>query len=231
MYCMQCGMQMSDSEEVCPLCHLAVYHPKIDRNVGKKPYPTEVKPYEKVNPIGKALAFTILFAVAAIFTLVCNMGVTHNVNWWKYVGISLAMLYIWFVLPMWFSRFYPLVFLPIDIAAAEGFFAFLNLFTEGNWFLTFAFPVLGGIGLILCSVLYLTRFLRRGYIFIYGGATVALGCFMLLIEFFLSITFSMPPSFSWSLYALTALCLVGGILLVIGICRPLRQTLEKRFFV
>ncbi len=231
MYCMQCGMHMAESEEVCPLCHLAVYHPKLDRNVGKKPYPVESVKAERVNPVGKAIVFTILFAIAAIFTFVCNIGVTHNVNWWKYVGISLAMLYVWFVLPMWFYKWYPLIFLPIDFVAAGGFLLFMNLFTEGDWFLTFAFPVLGGLALIACAVLYLVHFLRRGYLFIYGGAICALGCFMLLVEFFLSITFPMPPLFSWSLYALTALCLVGGVLLLIGICRPLRETLKKRFFL
>lgn len=231
MYCMNCGVHLADSEEVCPLCHLAVYHPKLDHKIGVKPYPQQEKERERVNPLLTAVVLTVLFAMAAVFTFVCNIGVSHNVNWFKYVGISLAMLYIWFVLPLWFSRFYPLIFLPIDVAAAEAFLLFINLFTHGHWFLSFAFPVLGGVGLILCAVVYLTHFLKRARVLIYGGATVALGCFMLLVEFFLCMTFAMPPLFSWSLYALTALCIIGGILLLIGLVKPLRDSLEKRFFL
>jgi hypothetical protein len=35
----------------------------------------------------------------------------------------------------------------------------------------------------------------------------------------------------WSLYPLTALVLLGGMLIFLAICRPARETMERKFFL
>jgi trk system potassium uptake protein TrkH len=64
--------------------------------------------------------------------------------------------------------------LSIPISSADG---------KATPFLDFAFPVVGGICLITCTVVTLMYYLRRGKLYILGGAFMALGAFMLLVEF------------------------------------------------
>lgn len=88
----------------------------------------------------------------------------------------------------------------------------------------------GGIALIVTAVVTLLRYLRRGGLYIVGGATAALGLFMLLVEFLMNITFG-STGLGWSLYPLVVLVLLGGVLIFLGICRPARETMERKFFI
>lgn len=58
---------------------------------------------------------------------------------------------------------------------------------------------------------------------------VALGAFMLLIEFLMDITFGLP-FVGWSIYPLAALVLLGGLLLYFAINQSARETMERKLF-
>ena len=59
MYCVNCGVELADSETVCPLCGTRVFHPDLPRKQAPSPYPADPhgKP-EEVNRSG------ILFVMA-----------------------------------------------------------------------------------------------------------------------------------------------------------------------
>jgi len=52
----------------------------------------------------------------------------------------------------------------------------------------------------------------------------------MLVEFLEHITFG-ARMFSWSLYSVTAFAVFGAFLLVAGLVRPLREHLERKFFL
>ena len=58
---------------------------------------------------------------------------------------------------------------------------------------------------------------------------MALGIFMLLVEYLLSITFALN-FIGWSIYPLVVLLLFGGMLIFLGINSNIREKLERRFF-
>ena len=39
MYCIKCGVELADSEKVCPLCGTRVYHPDIEIKTTEPPFP------------------------------------------------------------------------------------------------------------------------------------------------------------------------------------------------
>ena len=67
-------------------------------------------------------------------------------------------------------------------------------------------------------------------LYILGGGFIALGGLTVLIEFLLQLSFGIPMLW-WSLYPLAVLFLVGLMLVIIGLCPPLRENLHKKFFV
>ena len=107
----------------------------------------------------------------------------------------------------------------------------IDLAVGGQWFLSFAFPVVGFTGLVVTAVVTLTRYIRRGWLYIFGGAAIAMGLFMPVMELLMNLTFQWPMKMLWSGYPLTALVLVGGLLIFLGICRPARETMERKFFL
>ena len=67
-------------------------------------------------------------------------------------------------------------------------------------------------------------------LFILGGGFIALGGLTMLVEFLLQVAFGIPMLW-WSLYSVTVLFLVGLMLIIIGLCRPLRENLHKKLFI
>jgi hypothetical protein len=144
---------------------------------------------------------------------------------------ALVVFYTMFILPYWFRNPNPVVFVPCSFAAVGVFLMYISWTTEGGWFLSFAFPVTGAVGLIVTAVVTLLKYVGKGQLYIIGGAFIALGLFMPLMEFLLNLTFGFPQALIWSGYPLVSLVLLGGMLIFLAICRPARETMERKFFL
>jgi hypothetical protein len=97
--------------------------------------------------------------------------------------------------------------------------------------LSLAFPVVGGIGIIVCAVVTLMRYVPQGGLYIFGGAFIALGAFMPLVEFLVHLTFDISRHVYWSPYPLIILSLLGGLLIYLAISRSARETMERKLFI
>jgi hypothetical protein len=74
-------------------------------------------------------------------------------------------------------------------------------------------------------------YLKKGSLYIFGGAFIALGAMMPLLEFLLYYTFQLNKLVGWSFYPLVSLVLVGGLLIFLAICKPAREVMERKFFI
>ena len=142
----------------------------------------------------------------------------------KIVGTFLGCYFIWILLCF-------VIFVPIFFAAIIVYLLYIDIVTKDSWFLSFAFPVVGGICLIITAVVTLTRYLKRGKLYIFGGAVLALAAFMPTVELLMSISFEKINFIGWSFYPLMALAVLGGLLIFIAIYRPARELMEQKFFI
>ena len=232
MYCIKCGVELADSEKKCPLCGTVVFNPEVARPDGAPPYPREHGPVnENVNRIGVLFIVSVLFLLPIVTVLLCDWQINRKLVWSGYAAGAVLLLYVLVVLPMWFKSPNPVIFIPVDFAAAALYLLYINFATGGHWFLTFALPVTGTIGVLVTTVVTLLRYLSRGYLYIFGGALMAGGGLAVLIEFLLNITFQVHRTFIWSFYPLAAGVLLGIMLLIIAVCKPLRRSLHRKFFI
>ena len=231
MYCVNCGVRLADTENQCPLCKTTVCHPELLRNKEVPLYPQGQYPAAGIKSKGLQVFLTAAFLLPLLIVFLCDYQLNRQITWSGFVLGALFSGYVILVLPTWFRDPNPVIFVPCGFTAVGLYLLHINLITGGNWFLSFAFPILGGVGLIVTAVVTLIRYIRRGKLFIFGGAFIALGAFMLLVEFLLNLTFHIPTFFGWSLHPLIALVLLGGWLIFLGICRPARETMERKFFI
>ena len=229
MYCVKCGVKLSDTESKCPICDTVVFHPDIERPKAEPLYPRGKMP--DMHHRSKALngAILILFIIPLVICLFADLSFDGKVQWFGYVVCSLAVAYVIFALPLWFKKPNPVIFVPCDFAAAALLLLYVNIATGGNWFLTFAFPITGAVALITCAVVTLLYYLKRGVLYITGGATMALGLLMLLIEFLLHVTFDLSLIW-WSIYPLSVLLTIGALLIYVAISRSVQETLKRKLF-
>ena len=230
MYCVKCGVELADTEKKCPLCLTRVYHPELYQPEAQPLYPAGAAPKAGRHSKGLAVFLTVVFALALLFSALCDVQLSGDVSWSGFVAGGLVTGYVFLALPCWFRKPNPVIFVPCGFAAAILYLGYINWATGGDWFLSFAFPVAGGVGLLMTALVTLLRYVPKGKLFITGGTFVALGGFMLLLEYLLHLTFPSQRFAGWSVYPLVALLLLGGFLIFLGICRPARESMERKFF-
>ena len=232
MFCVKCGVALADSEKVCPLCGTRDFHPDLPKPQGEPPYPPDTRSHsEEVSRSGVLFILTVLALLPAILFILCDWRINGSIVWSGYASGGVALLYVIVALPLWFRRPNPVIFVPIDFVAIGLYLLYINFATGGHWFLSFAFPVTGAIGLLVSAAVALTYYLRGGYLYIYGGMLILGGGLAVLIEFLINLTFQIHETLFWSFYPMVAGVVLGLMLIVIAICKPLRESLHRKFFL
>ena len=231
MYCINCGVKLADSEKRCPLCGTVPFHPDFVRQEGEALYPTDRVPKFKAGKGAVLTAITLLLLIPIFVTLICDVSIHSAITWSGYVVGGIVLLYIAAVLPQWFTTPNPVIFVPIAFVATGLYVLYIDLEVQGGWFLGFAFPVVGILGLIVTAVVALCRYTRGAELYIFGGALLALGAFLPLMEYLMTVTFSLPRFIGWSWFPMVPLVLLGGGLIFLAICRPAREAVERKLFL
>ena len=229
MYCIKCGVKLADSEKKCPLCDTVVCHPEFENMARGNLYPENKMPNTVSNAKTINGVILILFMIPLIICFLTDIKINGRLDWFGYVAGALAVSYMMFAFPLWFKKRNPVIFTACALVMVILYLLYISLSTDGGWFMSFAFPVAGGLSLIICTVVALLHYLKKGRLYIIGGALISLGAFMMLIEFFLNITFNLPYLW-WSIYPLSGLVLFGGLLIFLGINRTAREIMERKLF-
>ena len=230
MYCVNCGVRLADTESVCPLCQTRVYHPDLKQSPAEPLYPKTMRsPQRVVKPRVLEVFATVLFLIPMLITMISDLKLNSSFTWSLYVIGALAMSYVIFILPLWFSKPNPVIFTPVSLAAITLYLLLVDLLMGSGWFLGFAFPIMGALTLIITADVALFRYVRRGWIYTVGGTIIAFGAFCVLLEFLIILNFG-SPFVAWSAYPLVACLLFGGLCIFIAIYRPARELMERKFF-
>ena len=229
MYCVYCGVKLQDGAKECPLCHTPVVCVPMPDTESRSLYSDRL-PAEEKN--GRTLVIWLLTTVMAALCLGCLifcLRTLHAVAWSGYVLMSAALIWITLLFPLLFRRYRPMIFLPVDFVCLAGFLLYICLKNGENWFLSFAFPVTGIVGILTLLGVAIFRYIRQGRLRLLGLYLVVIGTNFMLIEFFQHITFG-TPMFVWSLYCVCAFDALGLFLFIATLIPPLHAHLRKTFF-
>ena len=228
MYCVNCGVKLADTEQKCPLCDVAVGQ-IVERKLEAPLYPPDRIPYTKVNRGAVNGAILILWLIPLLVVLFVDLQVDWAFGWSYYVAGAMALAYVMFALPLWFHKPNPVIFVPCSFAGIAAYLFLVAWLTGGGWYWNFALPVTAGLTLVVTAVVTLLRYIKKGRLYILGGAFMALGAMMLLAELLMMQAFALPFA-GWSVYPLIVLVLLGGTLIFLGINKTARERMERRFF-
>ena len=231
MYCIKCGVKLADTERVCPLCQTIVFHPDITREDTTPLFPPQQEPIPQLRTQSINVILTAIFLLPLLITLLCDWQITQSITWSGYVAGALMLAYIMLVLPTWFRKPNPVILVSCYFVAIGLFLQYINWTVDGDWFLSFALPVTAFVALVATTVTVLLRYIRRGRLYIFGGAFLALGAFMPLMELLLCLSIAEMGFVGWSMYPLIPLVLLGGTLIFLAISAPAREKMERKLFI
>ncbi len=230
MYCVKCGVRLQEGVKACPLCGTSVWCPDAGEGEPAASYSDRypvVSRQERLTAMA-SLTVALLAAMVACYSIAVNT--TGHMDWSFYVIVGVSAFYLIFLLPLWFRHPNPMIFVPVAFLSLCLLLLLISYRTGGGWFWTFAFPLTGLLAVLTNGAVALFRYVKRGTIFITGGLLVAMGGSCMLAELFEHLTFH-TSMFTWSIYAAAVFGLFGGFLILAGVIRPLREHLERRFFI
>lgn len=230
MYCMKCGTKLGETEIKCPLCGFDL--PKLSPEQEKSLYPRTERPRIAEDFKGLLLFFTLLLCGGGGAVLAIDLANGGGVSYSAWVLFGLLLFYTALILPRWFRKPNPVVFLPVFGVCFLVTLWYLDfLYFEAGWFFPLAFPLVGGFILMLETVVTLVRYLRGGKFYVYGGFFIGLGCLSFASELGGRAFLGIPVCLTWSLIPLILFSILGVGLIVIGAVPPFRAYVTRRFFV
>lgn len=232
MYCINCGIELSDGQKICPICQTRVYHPDLKKTDALPTYPRKAFKSEEINIRGLLFVVSLLHLIPIIFALILDLNLNGRIDWFGYVVGSVTLLYVCAVLPLWFKRPNPVVFIPCDFLVLAVFLWNINLKLEGEWFWTFALPITAAVGALATGIIALLKYVKRGHLYIFGGSFILSGVLVTVIELLMHLTFEVKHTgLAWSLYPTVFLAVIGIGLIVIEIVKPFKESLKKVFYL
>lgn len=231
MYCVKCGAELARGQGICPICNTRVMHPDFPVDTDESAYPIKKFKSEEISRVSLMFVVTILTLIPMLLPTIFEITLKHSISWSGYVLFGVMLFYEMFLLPLWFKRPNPVIFVPCAFLAIAAFVLYVSFKTNGDWYFTFAFPVILSFGIIITAMTALNRYLKHGKLYVYGGGFIALGLWTVLIEWFLKLAFGVSTSVKWSLFSLSTLGIIGLLLILIAIIKPFKEALKKIFYI
>ncbi len=147
MYCVNCGVELHDQEEKCPLCGTPVYRPdSVPPPSAEKLYSDRIaRSSIRVNRVKYTRTTGFVMIVLAALVAIVNLCVSGNLSWAKYALISIAELWLCMVVPVKFAKKMPVGRIALILALATC--AYLLLL---DWFIGFSmWSVYAVLGILL----------------------------------------------------------------------------------
>lgn len=236
-YCVECGVKLAESEQVCPLCNTKVINPNITAIEDiERPYPSRVEQQIKgLNRRELALMVMFFLLLPTGTTVIIDLltgEAPFALNWSLIVVGSAFMLAVWSILPLLFSPLNVYLGICADIAAVGALLSVIAWQTDGwGWCLGLGFPILACTCLATCLMTASIRAKRLQPITRAALCCMVLGVYIVMLE--LAIDFYVFGYFAvrWSIYAIVPLLFIALMLFYVSRKAGLLEELKRRLFV
>ena len=157
-YCVNCGVELGESEKACPLCNTKVYHPKHRPNPDAAPYPGDhCVSEQKVSRGGVILIITLVFLLPTSIVAMADVSINFKITWSGYVLGAFAFLYLAVVPPLASKKERPVLFIVLDAVCLGLYLLYIEKKTGDIWFSSLALYIIAGITAAVSILLSLAR--------------------------------------------------------------------------
>ena len=85
MYCIKCGVELSDGKKPCPLCGTVPYHPDVEGAASEPTYPPYVKPEKKIKKSLIMILLTVIYGLTAAELALCDFIISARLGLLLYI--------------------------------------------------------------------------------------------------------------------------------------------------
>ncbi len=226
MYCIHCGVKLEDDKRKCPLCGTVL---PCDPSIGMEEPIVTVK-RKTLSRESKLWIFTISALLITAVILSIDLSMNGTLTWAGYVSGGLLLCYMAVLVPLWPCKSGTLTKVVAEYGIVALYLFGLERALEENWFSPVVLPVILVSCVVTLTAAWLAMRRPAWRLAIAGGTCLAVGAQMVLLE---ALRRGMlgQPGLGWSPWVMLGCFVVGGFLLTVALCSPLREKLIKRMFV
>lgn len=225
MYCVNCGVKLSDEMTKCPLCGTKARRPESTAVLSAE------APKQKLSRDGVFFLITGFTLLVIAVSLSIDLSMHGRLMWSGYVTGAMVLLYLAVALPIWLKHTNLVVKIIADWAAVTIYVFLLERTLQQNWFFPVLFPVLLLLGVMTVGAAYFSLKHPMSGLLIAGVYLILAGILMIMMEVLTNAFLGAPAALLWSQWVMLGLGVCGAALLVLYFCADLRQKLIKRMFV
>ena len=231
-YCVNCGVQLSDSEKYCPLCHVEVVNPKAPWEEPKeRPYSHHVHTImKKIDRGYLATLAGLLLAIPCVITLLIDLLSGGGLSWSAYVIGAVGIIYVSVLLPFYFKEYHTVIFLSADCAAVALYLLLIERMSGGSWFWGLGLPLSAAASICVIVLALLLKKVLSTILLRTGAVLIATGLFVVCSELIISLHTYGTIEFSWSFYALIPCAVLGVATMLLERRKNLKETIRRRLF-
>mgnify|MGYP000112014457 CR=1 FL=1 len=231
-YCVNCGVELADSEKRCPLCHVEVQNPKAPwEEPPERPYSHHVNTIMKRIDRGYlATLVGLLLFIPCVVTVLLDILSGNGLTWSAYVIGAVGLVYVSVLMPFYFKKYHTLAFLSADFGAVALYLFLIERMSGGHWFLGLGLPLTAAAGVCTIGLVFL---FARGFSMILmkiGVIMITIGLFLVCVETLTSLYVHGAVRFAWSLYALIPCASLGAATLILERRKSLKESIRRRLF-
>ncbi|MEG0750666.1 MAG: hypothetical protein RR998_08670 [Oscillospiraceae bacterium] len=233
-YCVNCGVELEQSEAACPLCGVAVINPASPPPEKRNfPYPRRV---ESINSkIDRRFFAFIALVVVAIPAAVCvfyDLVSVRGLDWSLYVVGALSLALVVVLIPVSVVGHSPLFYLSLDFAASALYLALIAALLNGwSWYWPLGLPIVAICAALSLAAVYVCSLKSaRGSLAKVAAALFASGVLALAVEALLDLYGNQPVFPNWSVYVFVPCALVGCAVLLLRRKYNLKDEIRRRFY-
>lgn len=230
-YCVNCGVELDDTAEFCPLCQTPVCNPRrpVDRG-SPTPFPTERSEVSPASMREVAVLISAMLGSAALCCGLLNLLLLNGQTWSFYVIGAAAMLWVFIVPPLLWRKL-PLPVLTLLDGLAIGLYILLVAWeVDGlDWYVQLALPTVVLLALILLAQVLLFQKRRISTLSTISVVIASIGLFVAGLELVGDLYFHGEWGPSWSLVVIIVLGTLEIPLIVVRRVPGLREEVRRRF--
>lgn len=231
-YCVNCGVELNDSEKYCPLCHVEVLNPKAAwEEPADRPYPRHLDTINKrIDRRYFAILAGLILTIPCIITVLLDIFSGGGLTWSAYVIGAIAMAYVFVLLPFYFKRYHTVIFLSADCAAVLLYLLFIERMNGGTWFMGLGLPLTVATSICVITVALLSTKVFSTILLRTGIVLIAIGLFVVSAEIIISHNVFGEVKLTWSLYALIPCAVLGMVAMMLERRKALKENVRRRLF-
>lgn len=184
-YCVECGVELADYHEKCPLCDTPVNNPNANLDFSKNDYPLFKKHHTIANRrrvVRNLVGFilTMCFMMAAMIPMLIDLKITSSITWSIYPLMSAVLLWVSVAIPFFKKRNTFFGVFSVSWWGSAVFILLIDILTSGGvtWS-RYVFPSMALVWVLLAGI-FIPLKIRKYVPVLLIYIVTAVGYFLLL---------------------------------------------------